>query len=100
MRSNGYTGHSLLQYYLGQYRIAHIFRMTLAQWMNICEPVKAEKTRHRMIEGEARKWCLANGVDMRGGFRDAVDQGRWRFDCLVIQCIGFDQKLYERLRAD
>ena len=100
MRSNGHTGFALLQYYLGQYRIAHIFRMTVAQWRNISDPVKANKTRHRMIEGEARKWCHSNGVDIRGGFKDAVDQGRWRFDCLVIECIGFDEDLYKHLRAD
>lgn len=74
--------------------------MTLTQWKNICESVKVEKTRHRMIEREAKKWCISNGVDMRVGFREAVDQGRWRFDCLVIQCIGFDKELYERLRAE
>jgi hypothetical protein len=38
-----------------------------------------------------------NGVDLKSGFRDALDQGRYRFDCLVIQCIGFDQRLYEKL---
>ena len=100
LRSNGITGHGLLRYYLGQYQIVHIFRMTRTQWRNISEPVKVEKTRHRTIEGEARKWCLANEVVMRGGFRDAVDQGRWRFDCLVIQCIRFDEEIYKRLRAD
>ena len=100
MRSNNQTGDFLQRYYLGQYRIAHIFRMTLTQWKNISESVKVAKTRHRMIGEAARKWGLLNGIDMRRGFRDAVDQGRWRFDCLVIQCIGFNQQLYQRLTAN
>lgn len=74
--------------------------MTVAQWRNISDPVKVNKTRHRMIQGEARKWCHSNDIDIRGGFRNAVDQGRWRFDCLVIECIDFDEDLYKHLRAD
>jgi hypothetical protein len=71
--------------------------MTKKQWENISERVKSQKTRHFVVKGEARKWCLRNGIDMRREFREAVDQGLWRFDCLVIQCIGFDRKLYQRL---
>lgn len=83
--------------YLGQYRVLHAFAMTRKQWENINERVKSQKTRHFMVKGAARKWCLKNGIDMRREFRTAVDQGSWRFDCLVIQCIGFDRKLYQRL---
>jgi hypothetical protein len=71
--------------------------MTRKQWENISERVKSQKTRHFMVKGEARRWCLKNGIDLRREFRDAVDRGFWRFECLVIQCIGFDRKLYRKL---
>lgn len=74
--------------------------MTINQWTNVCERVKVQKTRPWFIKGESKKWCKMNGVDLKSGFRDALDQGRYCFDCLVIQCIGFDTKLYEKLASE
>jgi len=71
--------------------------MTINQWKNVCERVKVQKTRPWFVKGEPKNWCITNGVDLKLGFRDALDQGRYSFDCLVIQCIGFDKNLYEKL---
>ena len=71
--------------------------MTLSQWKNTNELIKAQKTAVNWVRGEAKKWCITNGVDLKSEFRNAVDQGRWKFECLIIQCVGFDEKLFERL---
>jgi hypothetical protein len=71
--------------------------MTVTQWRNVCERVKVQKTRPWFIKGEPKRWCNMNRVELKSGFRDALDQGSYSFDCLVIQCIGFDQRLYEKL---
>ena len=84
-------------YYLGHYRIVQEFQMSPVQWANIPERVKAQKTRPYMTKRAARKWCLANNVEEKD-FRQAVDEGRWKFDVLVIECIYFDQELYNTLK--
>jgi len=85
-------------YYLGQYKIAKIFAMSLLQWENVSEEVKARRTNKYAVRGCAREWCKVNDVDLERGFRDAVDQGRWKFDCLVIQCIAFHRQVWQTLR--
>ena len=84
--------------YLGQYKIAKIFPMTVSQWENVSEAVKVRKTIKYSVRGSAREWCKNNKVHPEHGFRDAVDQGRWRFDCLLIQCIAFNRQVYLSLR--
>jgi hypothetical protein len=85
-------------WYLGQYKIAKIFPMTVSQWKNVSEAVKARRTNKYTVRGCAKEWCKVNKVDPERGFRDALDQGRWRFDCLVIQCISFNKQVYQNLR--
>src|SRR5271170_2199104 len=85
-------------YYLGQYKIAKIFTMAVSQWDQVSEEVKARKTNKYRVRGCAREWCKANKVDPERGFRVAVDEGRWKFDCLVIQCIAFDRRVWQTLR--
>lgn len=70
--------------------------MTVTQWCHVREPVRSKKCQKWFITGIAKKWAAANNIDLEN-FRDAVDQGRWRFDCLVIKCIGFDSTLYQTL---
>lgn len=74
--------------------------MTISQWNNISDLVKAQKTGINSVKGEAKKWCIMNGVDMKSEFRNAVDQGKWKFECLIIQCVGFDEKLFETLSSN
>ena len=74
--------------------------MTRVQWKNIAEHVKSQMTTHFMIKGAAKKWCDKTGVDVRFEFRDAVDKGKFKFDCVIIQCIGFDRELYKTLAND
>jgi hypothetical protein len=74
--------------------------MTVKQWSNVDDRVKTLKTRYYMVKGAAKAWCLANGVDVRTGFRQTVDEGKWRFDCLVIKCINFDANFYRELMKE
>jgi len=85
-------------YYLGQYKIAKIFTMALSQWERVSEEVKARRTSKHLVRGCAKEWCKAQKVNPERGFRDAVDQGRWKFDCLVIQCIAFNRQVWQTLR--
>jgi hypothetical protein len=73
--------------------------MSLAQWNNLSERVKGQKTHTWHIKRGVKDWCIKNQVALKD-FRKAVDQGRYRFDCLIIQCIAFDQELYEKLAED
>jgi len=72
--------------------------MTPTQWSNVAERVKPIKTHPYWIKKSAKKWCQANGI-IRGSdaFMKALETGGWRFDCLVIRCIGFDRGFYESL---
>ena len=72
--------------------------MTVEQWENVSEAVKARRTNKYVVRGCARKWCNANNVDLETGFRGAVNEGRWKFDWVVIQCIGFNTQVYQTLR--
>lgn len=95
-------------HYLGQYRIHTTFTMTPAQWHNISERVKKARTYRQNVYGKARLWCQQNGIDVAvtslgsggyvEGFRKACDQGRWRFICHVVECVGFESGVYERLK--
>ena len=84
--------------YLGQYRVKQKFHMTPTQWSNVAQRVKPIKTHPYWIKKSAKKWCAANGI-MRGSdaFLKALERGDWRFDCLVIQCIGFNRGFYDSL---
>lgn len=71
----------------------------MAQWRNVAERVKARKLDHCWLTGHVKKWCEANGIQRASPrFLKALERGEWRFDCLVIQCIGFDRDLYESLK--
>jgi hypothetical protein len=93
--------------YLGEYTITHKFHMTPTQWRNVAERVKPKKLDPFWLRGTVKKWCEANKIKvcemntskMAGPrFLKALEKGEWRFDCLVIQCIGFDRDLYESLK--
>lgn len=82
--------------YLGVYQIVHKFHMTVTQWYHVRETVRSKKCQKWFVTGIAKKWAAANNIDLEN-FRSAVDEGKWRFDCLVVKCIGFDTKLYQTL---
>jgi hypothetical protein len=70
--------------------------MTPTQWSHVKERVKAVRCRSWFVTNTAKKWAAANNIALEGlNFRNAADEGVWRFDCLVIKCIGFDNDLYE-----
>lgn len=72
--------------------------MTPTQWANVAERVKPIKTHEYWIKKSAKKWCKANLIERASEtFMKALECGHWRWDCLVIQCIGFDRDFYESL---
>jgi hypothetical protein len=84
--------------YMGQYQIVQMFHMTPTQWNNVKERVKVIRCRNWFVLNTAKRWCAANDIALEGlNFRNAVDEGMWRFDCLVIKCIGFDYDFYQSL---
>jgi hypothetical protein len=77
----------------------HKFHLTPTQWRNVAERVKAKKLDRYWLTGQVKKWCEANGIGTASPrFLKALERGEWRFDCLVIQCIGFDRDLYKSLK--
>jgi hypothetical protein len=97
LRNNNLPLFSSRWYYLGNYRIAHLEEMTTAQWHNVSERVKAQKTQYCMIQTFARKFCTEKNIAIND-FREQVDNGRFHFDVLVVECIAFDRQLYQRLQ--
>jgi hypothetical protein len=86
-------------FYLGDYRIVQTFPISPTQWSNLPERLKAWKTREVNVRGAAKQWCAKNKIDITD-FREALDQGRWNFDAMVIECISFDRKFYEMLTKE
>jgi hypothetical protein len=75
-----------------------MFHMTAAQWSHVKERVRAVRCRNWFVTGTAKKWAAANSIALEGlNFRNAADEGVWRFDCLVIKCIRFDYDFYQSL---
>jgi hypothetical protein len=71
--------------------------MTLDQWRNISLQVREEIKSKLNLSVRARRWCEQHKIPL-GRFGDMLDSGRWRFDVVVIECIGFDKGLYGWLR--
>jgi len=73
--------------------------MTPTQWRNVAERVRLKKLDPFWLTKSVGKWCEANGIrPAKQEFLKALERGDWRFDCLVIQCLGFDRDLYASLK--
>ena len=73
--------------------------MTPAQWRHIPERIKALKTKPLHIKKASKEWCIQHKVDLKN-FRLAIEQGRYAFDIIVIECIGFDIYFYRKLAVE
>jgi len=71
--------------------------MTTSQWNNISEAVKKQITKPCFVWREARQWCKVNGIELKE-FKTAVDSRKWHFVCHVVECVGFSQEIFQKLK--
>ena len=88
-------------YYRGQYRVRYASHLTQQQWFQQRKAVRDSRTERFMKRrgwGEHGMTKLGLSITFENAKR-AIENGDIKFELKILECIGFDIDLYERLAA-
>ena len=81
---------------MGQYHTKYIFPFSEEQWNNVPQGVR--KRRLDRIPNSASGYLKRHGLT-RADFIEVVESGKWQFDVIVVECVGFDEDFYKQCHS-
>jgi hypothetical protein len=72
--------------------------MTTEQWGQFGDRIRLTKVRATLRSQWGQSWCVESGIEpTETAMMAALDEGVMTWHVSVIQCIGFDKKLLQKL---